>query len=193
MDTGTTQIASSETKNVLTTTQCLCHKHFRFTNRDQLQTRRGPKLSQQKAPEDNSTCGVHQKLIIGSLLFLIYINNDLSNCLNVGTPRMYVDDTNVTFSVATIPDLESQINRDLKYIDRWLKANKLSLNVTKTEFMVVSSSIVNYGSRQKLQSLNDYIMNIHIDGVPRNQSNESKSLRLIIDENLSWKAHSHEI
>ena len=38
---------------------------------------------------------------------------------------MYADDTNVTFSAANIPDLDSQINSDLKYIDRWLKANKL--------------------------------------------------------------------
>ena len=81
--------------------------------------------------------------------------------VNVGSPRMYADDPDVTFSAATIPDLESQINSDLKYIDRWLKANKLSLNVAKTEFMVISS-------RQKLQSLNDYTMNIHIDGVPIN-------------------------
>ena len=92
---------------------------------------------------------------------------------------MYADDTNVIFSAATIPDLESQINSDLKYIDRWL-------NVAKTEFMVISST-------QKLQSLNDYTMNIHIDGVPINQSNQSKSLGLIIDENLSWKAHIHKI
>ena len=102
--------------------------------------------------------------------------NDLPNCLNVGSPRVYADDTNVTFSAAIIPDLESQINSDLKYIDRWLKTNKLSLNVAKTEFMVVSS-------RQKLQSLNDYTLNVHIDGVPINQS----------DQNLSWKAHIHEI
>ena len=47
--------------------------------------------------------------------------------------------------------------------------------------------------RQKLQSLNDYTMNIHIGGAPINQSNQSKSLGLIIDENLSWKAHIHEI
>ena len=44
---------------------------------------------------------------------------------------MYADDTNVTFSAATIPDLKSQINNDLKYIDRWLKANKLSLNISQ--------------------------------------------------------------
>ena len=48
-------------------------------------------------------------------------------------------------------------------------------------------------SRQKLQSLNDYTMNVHIDGVPINQSNQSKSLGFIIDENLSWKANIHEI
>ena len=36
-------------------------------------------------------------------------------------------------------------------------------------------------------------MNIHIDGVPINQSNQSKSLGLIIDENLSRKVHIHEI
>ena len=52
---------------------------------------------------------------------------------------MYADDTNVTLSAATIPDLESQINSDLKYIDRWLKANKLILNVAKKEFMVIST------------------------------------------------------
>ena len=95
-------------------------------------------------------CGVPQGSISGPLLFLIYIN-DLPNCLNVGSPRMYADDTNVTFSAATIPDLEYQINSDLKYIDRWLKVK----NVAKMEFMFISS-------RQKLQSLNDYTTNIHI-------------------------------
>ena len=53
--------------------------------------------------------------------------------------------------------------------------------------MVISSG-------QKLQSsLNDYTMNIHVDSVPINQSNQSKSLGLIIDQSLSWKAHIHEI
>ena len=36
-------------------------------------------------------------------------------------------------------------------------------------------------------------MNIYIDGIPINQSIQSKSLGLIIDEDLSWKAHIHEI
>ena len=130
-------------------------------------------------------CGVPQGSILGPLLFSIYIN-DLPNCLNVGSPRMYADDTNVTFSAAIVADLETQINSDLEHIDLWLKANKLSLNVAKTEFMIISS-------RQKLQSLNDYTININVGGVQISQTNQSKSLGLIIDENLSWKALIHEI
>ena len=61
---------------------------------------------------------------------------------------MYADDTNVSFSASDKLGLETQINTELKSINPWLKANKLSLNVAKTEFMVISLC-------QKLQSLND--------------------------------------
>ena len=52
---------------------------------------------------------------------------------------MYADDTNVTFAASDMLGLETQINTELKSINFWLKANKLSLNVAKTEFMVISS------------------------------------------------------
>jgi len=59
---------------------------------------------------------------------------------------MYADDTNVTFAASDSPGLETQINAGLKSINLRLRANKLSLNVAKTEFMVISS-------RPKLLSL----------------------------------------
>ena len=78
---------------------------------------------------------------------------------------MHADDTNVTFSASTVPDLETQINSEMKHIDLWLKANKLSLNVAKSEFTTITS-------RQKLQSLNDYTINIKCTRRP-NKPNQS--------------------
>ena len=48
-------------------------------------------------------------------------------------------------------------------------------------------------SRQKLQSLNDYTVNMNVDGVQLNQTTHSKSLRPNIDNNLSWEAPIHDI
>ena len=58
--------------------------------------------------------------------------------------------------------------------------------MAKTEFMVISS-------RQKLQSLNDKTINIHVEGVKINQTDHSKALGLNIDENLSWREHIRAI
>ena len=89
-------------------------------------------------------CGVPQGSIIGPLLFLVYIN-DLPNCLEKASPRMYADDTSISLAAANVSDSENKINRELISLNRWLKANKLSLNIAKTEFMII-------GSRQRIQT-----------------------------------------
>ena len=61
---------------------------------------------------------VSQGSIICPLLFLICIN-DLQNCLSLGSPRMYADDTNVTFAASDLLGLEAQINTELKSIHLW--------------------------------------------------------------------------
>ena len=93
--------------------------------------------------------------------------------------------TNVTLAAADMLGLETQINTELKSINLWLRANKLSLNVAKTEFMVISS-------RQKLHSLNDKTINVNVEGVKINQTDHSKALGLILDENLSWREQSQK-
>ena len=69
---------------------------------------------------------------------LIYIN-DLPNCLSVASPKMFADDTNITVAADSLTELENKINIDLENLNRWLVANRLSLSVTKTEFMVIGS------------------------------------------------------
>ena len=56
------------------------------------------------------TCGVPQGTILGPLLFLRYIN-DLPNCLHFSQPRMYADDTSLTYASADL----KLINRDLQH------------------------------------------------------------------------------
>ena len=50
--------------------------------------------------------------IIGPLLFLVYIN-DLPNCLNDGSTRMYADDTSITFHSRDLAELEDVMNAEL--------------------------------------------------------------------------------
>jgi hypothetical protein len=86
-------------------------------------------------------CGVPQGSILGPLFFLLYIN-DLSHCLNKTKPRLFSDDTNLTASANSLTDLETAVNSDLENLRKWLIANKLSLNVAKTEFMLIGSNLV---------------------------------------------------
>ena len=88
------------------------------------------------------SCGVPQGSILGPLLFLIYING-LTNSLRGAVSRMFADDTNLTLSAKTLTELKLALTPELNNLSCWLKANKLSLNVPKTELMII-------GSRQRI-------------------------------------------
>ncbi|CAB4024457.1 Hypothetical predicted protein, partial [Paramuricea clavata] len=84
------------------------------------------------------TCGIPQGSILGPLLFLIYIN-DLPNSLEYSSTRMFADDTTLTVSGKSIQDVEVAINHDLTNVKQWLTANRLSLNLVKTEYLLIGS------------------------------------------------------
>lgn len=84
-------------------------------------------------------CGVPQGSILGPLFFLLYIN-DLTNCLSCTTSRLFADDTSLTASGKTLNEVEEGVNHDLDKVRKWLTANRLSLNVAKTEFILIASN-----------------------------------------------------
>ena len=61
-------------------------------------------------------------------------------------------------------------------------ANKLSLNIAKTEFMIICS-------RQRLATFNNYELSVSVDNVPVRQVSSTKTLGLTLDENLTWRNH----
>ena len=73
------------------------------------------------------------------------------------------------------------MNEVLLNLSKWLIANKLTLNMTKTEFILI-------GSRQKLKTITDSPV-VSINGTPVNQVLTSKSLGVFIDANLTWGSH----
>ena len=126
--------------------------------------------------ESNVKCGVPKGSILGPLFFLLYIN-DLPSCLNTTKPRMFADDTNITASGESINEVENAVNSDLENLRKWLTANKLSLNVAKTEYQLI-------GTKKNPKKVPDQKPNIHILDSFIKQVFQCKTLGVILDENL---------
>ena len=94
---------------------------------------------------------------------------------------MYADDTDLTYAGDNTGDIESRLNHDLENVKKWLIAKKLTLNMTKTEFMLI-------GSRQRLYALTNPPIP-EINGAPITQVSVAKSLGVLIDNNLNWSSH----
>ena len=83
-------------------------------------------------------CGVPQGSILGPLLFILYIN-DITKTSNVLDFILFADDTTILYSHKDIASQINFINRELLEVSNWFKANKLSVNASKTNFMVLGT------------------------------------------------------
>ena len=129
------------------------------------------------------TCGVPQGSVLGLLLFLIFINDIVNSC-PAAKLCIFADDTSVFLSNTCINQLLIQSEHTIMQLMNWFEANKLTLNTSKTNFIIFRNS------QKTLLNLPD---KININGNEIYKTDKIKYLGVFIDEHLTWKHHIIEL
>ena len=127
------------------------------------------------------TCGVPQGSILGPFLFLIFVN-DLHKVTKYLDPIMFADDTNLFYSHKNITTHFQIVNSELKLVNEWFLANKLSLNAKKANYVL-------FHKVSMCDSLPSKLPTMTFNNTEIKKENSIKFLGVIIDENLTWKNH----
>ena len=125
-------------------------------------------------------CGVPQGSVLGPLLFIIYIN-DMANCCALDSV-LYADDAALLLADENIKKLKRAINHELKLLDEWLVSNKLTLNMAKTKYMLISNiNMLTAKDRKKFKlTIRKYTLH-ELDHI--------KYLGVFLDNKLTWGYH----
>ena len=126
--------------------------------------------------------GVPQGSVLGPLLFLIYIN-DLHKSIKYSKIHHFADDTNLLVVGKTLKSIQKQMNIDLKLLCKWLRANKISLNASKTELVIFRDP----------KKKTTHELKIKIGGKKLYPCKSVKYLGVFIDCHLNWKVHQTQI
>ena len=121
---------------------------------------------------------VSQGSILGSLLFLLYIN-DLCDVSHRVSFIQFADDTSIYCTGSSLESACETLEIEMISICEWLNNNKLFLNVSKTNYMIMTPSA---------RELSDEIT-IQLNGQKIERVTETKFLGVILDHKLTFKSH----
>ena len=98
---------------------------------------------------------------------------------------MYADDTSISFSSISIPDINQIVNYDLLCLKIWMESNKHSLDVTKTQTILI-------GGRKKLKDIENsdpQNLQVAIDQEPVSKIKHFGYMGIEVDQFLNWEEH----
>ncbi len=131
---------------------------------------------------NNHNISVVQGSTCGPKLFSIYIN-DLPEITNLKT-YLFADDTTLAISGPDLPTLEKTLQTELQKIADYFKANKLSLNTTKSTYIIIPP---------KKRPNSNHNIQVKIGQLELHRSKVVKFLGILIDENLTFKQQFQNI
>ena len=152
-----------------------------LNNRNQFSDLDGT-LSRQKDVQ----IGCPQGGIFSAIAYIIY-NNDLPNATDFHC-ILYADDTTLIKGYNSLQEMEADANSELKKLDTWFTANRLTLNAKKTQYMVFCPK----GKENK-----DIMLTLQ--GTPltrvgnKFETKTAKFLGIQVDEKLQFETHTDNV
>lgn len=123
---------------------------------------------------------IPQGSVIGSLLFLIYIN-ELPKIIDIPC-NLFADDISLIFSCENEAQLEHTLDSNLSEIESWLEDHNLKINCSKTnlmQFRPYQKNPLNIDYNYKNTKLS--VVDSHC------------FLGITLDSNINWKSHIQKI
>ena len=132
------------------------------------------------------THGVPQGSVLGSLLFIIFVN-DPPNSVSKSTVDIYADDTTLSTSavVSDLPAIQQRLQEDINKITVLTSDNKMVLNASKTKSLLVTG--------KRLEKVPDSNLKLSCNGSETEQITSQKLLGVKLDNHLSFAEHIDDI